>query len=455
MKIPFVSARNPNLTCGAAIAYSLHPGLCVENNHFNDQGVWVDWAAGQNYVVGDSRDVGLYGYTCIANHLSAADNRPESGTNWHNFWFPHNSLGWYMPCAGAFSHLLLELPAALGVGSTLTVVLRKNEEEAALRATLGAADTQASDLINSVSFAAGDRVSMRHRGTGAGVLYSIRSAMIFEPTTPGQIPFFGDCYPSNNTMYSSLAGGYSTTEEKVQTVVPVPGKFKFFYADSVIALAAGSPATLTLRVNGVDSALVLAWPGGEAIGSQLKTDLATEVVVAAGDLVSFAGVTAPGSILMQHSICFIPDDPRFWWIPRSCGEGNMTNGALKYGTPSLGLNEVVDYWEAAETTTPFPAGVTVTGIALKLKGAPGAGAGRTVKLRRNSVDVIALTVSDLATFGVINTSLIEPADYDGLSISEERVGLPAANRGAVAILGATSTVTVTAVVPNSAERGTP
>jgi hypothetical protein len=103
-----------------------------------------------------------------------------------------------------------------------------------------------------------------------------------------------------------------------------------------------------------------------------------------------------------------------------------------------------------------PEGVVLTGIAVGLEAAPGGVTSRTFTLRLNQVDTaIAVTVAGASTFGIMSTGVVQPVDFDMLSLSSIRTGAAAAGRGAVSLFGATALVAVLSVVPASGERGTP
>jgi hypothetical protein len=368
---------------------------------------------------------------------------------------------WPMPCAGTWSHHNVEISAAPGAGQNYTFSLRKNGAST-LPVTIANLATQGSNLADTVAVVAGDGVNINSLGS-AGVAggQQFRHCMIFEPTIDGQQPFFGLVIGNAATeVYFSVGGGQSAnaaSETQSKTVVPFAGKFKLFYARSVLgALGVGQTCTVTLRKNGVDTALVLAMVAGDTD----KNDIVTEVSFAAGDEVSLRVLCNAGTFpRITTGICFIPTDSRLWFLTRPFGLNNLTAGAVAYSCPNLGDVYQDPTWGlevgAQCALAPFPKGVAISGIAAKLAVAPGAGTSRTLTVRKNQIDsALAVTITDLATFGIA-TGFIEPVDFDMLSVSNIKSGGAAAGRGSFAIFGATSTVTVTAVVPNSGERNTP
>ena len=443
MKIPFVSNRCANWTCSewfynTPLSYGNLPGGTAER-----ASTYFAWAPGVNYVIGNTRWETDCTFLCFAAHLSAAGNRPIYGASHTDFWRPSAAIGWPIPCDGTFSHLLMK-PAggALGAGNTIVGMLTKNWIDTALTFTLGAADLSASDLVHSVAVSAGDYVQLSLRGVGTGALFSPNYAVLFEPTIPGLQPFMGyNYYETRKVCNGSLEGSYyyNGGELAAQCVVPFSGKFKYMWMDwNGPGMAAGSTATQTLRVNGVDSALALTFTGGESRLVSKKSDLVTEVAVNAGDMVSFrtTGTGVSGAFWIKHGICFIPDNPSVWFRVRSAGYQALTVGAIAYSPASLGtfFFGSID-WAAAEVPTIWPkSDVKITGVAARCT-APGVGAGRKFDVYHNHASAATVTVSGANVFNLSSGYDIQPNDFDTLCVSNERVGLPYSDRGSIAILG--------------------
>jgi hypothetical protein len=393
--------------------------------------------------------------------VSGANTDLEAWDQWWNpgaSWDRHDAgltMAFPMPCPGTWKHLLCELDAAPGGGNTRSFSVYKGGVASPLAVAFGAADVQKSNLVNEVAVIAGDLIGFVSRVTGAPADTPFRFASIFEPIVAGVQPFFGVhqiTHDAPGLSWSCLQGGGAASIGAAQTVIPFPGRFKYLYAHHHTGdIPGGSTASLSLNVNGVDSALALAWNGTD----EDKSDIVTEVPVVAGDLVCFTGTgTGATHVGLHHSVCFIPDDPRLWFLVRPYNSDAMTAGAVTYSTPNLGWLEAGDHWPAVEYDTPFPLGVVITGIALHLSVVPGAGASRTVTVRRNNVDTaLALTISNLEHFATA-TGFLEPVDFDMFAVSNIMAGAAGCS-GTFAIFGATALVTVISVVPASAERGTP
>jgi hypothetical protein len=68
--------------------------------------------------------------------------------------------------SGTASKLIVAVDAAMGVGESVTLTLRKNAVDTALTCTVGTGSSSCTNLVSSVGFADGDRFSVRYNETG-------------------------------------------------------------------------------------------------------------------------------------------------------------------------------------------------------------------------------------------------------------------------------------------------
>lgn len=363
----------------------------------------------------------------------------QDNANWHPGVCKDNSATggtdnkyWPMPCAGTWSHLIVETDNAPGAGASRGFTMWKNEASTSLGVSLGAADVRSSDLTNEVAVAAGDYVKLRSTVTGAPVTTYFAHSLIFEPTVVGQQPFFGYIeadIKGSATMWSSIAGGNSNPplssayENTCQTVVPVDGVFKNLYGRQWTGLTqAGDTLDITFRLNSTNTTLALNWNGT----SELKSDTVHDVAVSAGDLVNFqvncSGIHYP---MVNVGLLFVPDDPTVWWLTRPYNFDKA--GDNLFSTPNLGKLNEGDHWNTVEYGGLFPSDIRIQGITVHLALAPGVGKTRTFVVRKNSIDTaITVTISGLDDFAqsasVVNTS----DDFDRISIKSTETGAPTA-----------------------------
>jgi hypothetical protein len=347
-----------------------------------------------------------------------------------------------MPCAGTFSHLQAGVSVAPGLGKSYSFALNVNGV-ASLPMTISGPALTGSNMADTKAVVAGDLVYIATSGTAGLAACEMSYCMLFEPAVDGQQPFLGWCVGSHEVaaVYAGISGGVSSDaahEAQVHSVVPFPGKFKLFYArDDDEVVPAGETITVTFRRNGAPTAMVLTL----TVGERLESDLVTEIACVAGDYVDWQVTCVTGHPVMMLSCCYIPDDPKLWWLPRPRGNSPLTDGAIAYTWPTLGYTHMGLVWAALEADapsclTPFPKGVVITGIAALLDVAPGAGKSRTLTVRKNQVDTaVKVTIANADTFGILSLHPIEPEDFDMFTVSNIRTGLAAAASGTFAIFG--------------------
>lgn len=472
-RVPFVSQDSNHHHTNSIT--SLHPGASYgPGPPVYAPNTYVAWGNGNAYVVGNTIS-GTNGraFVCILNHVSAAADKPTSGANWRTYWKALDS-GWPMPCAGIWSELRVQLEAAIGGGRTLTYTLYVDEMPSALTVTFNDADVQKTDLANEVAVSAGQTVRLVHTATGTDTTFYPQHSMTFEPTTPGIQPFFGGfqlaTYQDQGLQWAGINGGASVSSDypgadanselSASQVMPTPGTFKYLYCElngnAEHELSGTDNVDYIFRVNNTDTPLGFSFSAplhvGEA-GTE-QSDLTTEVHVDTGDIVDFkmycypsVGHTVHPTII--HSICFIPDEPQYWFLTRTVGftedfAGNkFTDGLPEYSPINLGNATSTDYWFASENTSHalqsngiMPPNMTIYGITVWLDTAPGAGKSRTVTLRLNGNDTaVTTTISDTDNWSTAGGFSVTVDEWDSLKLCNSRTGLAVATRGTIALLG--------------------
>lgn len=154
--------------------------------------------------------------------------------------------------------------------------------------------------------------------TGSPAAGNVRSAFSYSPASPNAAAAF---YSTGRQGFNATIGAsavfpplegwnsataFSGTESAEDIFWPVAGTFKFLGINSNVD--SGTTVTFALRVNGVDSALVLTITGTGAV--QWVSDLSTTVHVSAGDLVNYKALQTVGSgstFTVAANIFFLPD----------------------------------------------------------------------------------------------------------------------------------------------------
>lgn len=160
------------------------------------------------------------------------------------------------------------------------------------------------DTTNSDAIVDGDIISAQMVfGASTGFYFRVRIAwMDFAPTTVGYDiwTMSGDTVFEASTKYINLFGRLDTnaTEAKMQYQAPFDMTLSKLRVQ--VGSSSSSGGSVTLRVNGIDTALSAAW----ASGTGWKEDNTHSVNVAAGDLISLVmpGSTAPGNLINRISM---------------------------------------------------------------------------------------------------------------------------------------------------------
>jgi len=217
-----------------------------------------------------------------------------------------------IPFNGIIRTLYAALDVPPGVGETKTFMLRLNTVNTALTCQIAGLNTVGFDLVNEVAVNRGDFIDWLITGSAASALTKPKVSALYYPTleevidttkvhqrTPSE--------PANNT-YLAINGRDTATvvEANHQMIVPDDGIIKNVAAHFGVAPGIGQWRRFTLRVNGVNTALILTIADVAFFGYET----ATEVPVNAGDLVCwlYTESAAPaGNPFPEISVMFLPD----------------------------------------------------------------------------------------------------------------------------------------------------
>lgn len=195
-----------------------------------------------------------------------------------------------VPIAMTLRNLRVRPLAAIGAAGSYTVTVMKNGVATALSVAglTGAAITVGADLLNQVSFAPGDTVSVQVAPTGTpnAVMPSVCVEAV--PTNDGEscLMYGSSNAPANSARRftqppSDLA--WNATEANVSEPAPSGYTYKALYAKIGTAVAAGTWNMLLRNATTAVDAIILALTGGVTTGS--TTGLA--VTTSDKDLIDF------------------------------------------------------------------------------------------------------------------------------------------------------------------------
>lgn len=196
-----------------------------------------------------------------------------------------------MPTAGTLSKFYGKLDVAPGGGATRVFTLRKNGADTALTFTFGAGDTSKNDTTHSVSYVAGDTISISMAITGTPAASKAWFGLLWTPTISGEcvLQALSSSSPSNTaTRYNVVDGSasWSTSEAGVQSYT-IAGVLKKLYVNLTTAPGAGKSRAFRSRVNTANGNLLVTIADTATSGS----DTSNSDTVSLLDLINF--VTTP------------------------------------------------------------------------------------------------------------------------------------------------------------------
>lgn len=232
--------------------------------------------------------------------IIGADNTSVTATTTYNFIAASHRSSWNTteanrdcPVAGAFTitAITARFSTAPGSGQTRTLTVMQNGSPTSAAVTVSDTNVQNTATGLSVSFAAGDTISIRYSASAGAAATTDQYWAITADSVGGdfQVIFGGSGTTTNSTAYQQLqsgTGSWLSSAADAEQVMPVSGNFTAFYTASSVAPGSGDAWDMALYVNGSASALAVNY--GEA-DTGIKSDTGT-VAITAGDRVNFGTV---------------------------------------------------------------------------------------------------------------------------------------------------------------------
>lgn len=331
-----------------------------------------------------------------------------------------------MPCAGTMSRLYVGLNVPITNAATWTFTVRKNGADTALTLTLSSADATGEkvDASNSVSFAAGDVISIASVPSGtpdtqtAPTQVSLRFA---SDSAAGFISAVGLSVTAGSTVYiaPSSRATPTATETDHQVVVPTGGTLNRLNVTATSAPGTGETFTFTLRKNGADTVLTETISG---TNTTVASPANNPVTVAAGDLIciAIAGSAAAATAVVKISL---------EWTPTTAGESihfvratSLSNTTAQYlnanGFSNNNPTENLHYNIA-------PVDFTAKKLYVDLVTAPSSGRSREFAFRVNgSSSALTATVSNAALTANDTSNTVSVSAGDQINFMQTPTGTP-------------------------------
>lgn len=344
--------------------------------------------------------------------------------------------------AGVLRYLRVE-SVAPGAGKSFTYTVMLNGVATSLEVVIANTDTSGEDITNTVSIAAGDRISLRSTPSGTPLAGSgARWASEFTPTTANRAvsgtsteTTLGSSSSTYLPIGSGGIGARGTTENTRNPVWNINATITAFYVLLRTAPGAGKSCTLTIMKNGV----------AEASSTITISDTNT-----AGNVTGLTIAVAPGDTFsMRHTPTGTPPGSTITWgvsyAPTTDGQWNVCGFDTGPSDTATNWNAISrgDYsgWATSEDRRVLPRAATgaltysFKSLRLNLTVAPGAGKSRTVTLRESGASTaLAVTVSETDTVGVTTADVPVEATWTLLGIQHAPAGTPTASTVRYALL---------------------
>lgn len=339
-----------------------------------------------------------------------------------------------MPTAGVIKYLNIRLQNAPTAGQQIAFTIMKNGVPQTLTCTVSGTNTVASDDVNTVSYVAGDRISIKYVASAAATVTRVSWSTFFIPTTAEETIFTGNSLLSNAfTTYLPVQGSWdaNATESYVSCVAPCAGTISDFYVNFSVAPGAGN-YVLTLRKNGVDTTVVCTVTNPATSAS----DTTHSFTVAAGDYITIKSVDtgAAANPNCGFGFKFIPSVANTSVIMIA---GESIGGDVYHSLGTADINGGVSQWRVAEAQAYSTQEniCSISNMYVRLTTAPGGVTSWDFKLRDNAVSTaLVVNITGAATSGSDTTHTATIASLDLLDIMADATGIPAGTYAMVSLV---------------------
>lgn len=335
-----------------------------------------------------------------------------------------------MPTGGTIKELCINLSAAPGAGTSYTFTLRKNGIATSLTVTISDTNTQGSDLVNTVSFNAGDEVDIEVVPSGTPTARKATWSIIFSGSTAKESVFLGGGQLAQSSAEKFAPHGYGTdegasTEFGRQLLITTPGTLKSLYIRLSASPGAGKSRVFTVYKNGVSAGLTCTISDTATSAN----DTTNTVSVVAGDVILIENNPSgsPTNAYCQSGLVFEATTDTEFIIAGS------SLGALPTSTEYAQLSAGEINFNATRTSVAqVSRAMTVKSIYVALNTSPGAGNSYVLTLDNGGTPTsLTTTLSDSETADNFSTDITVNA-LDILSTQVTSSGTPTTVRSNIA-----------------------
>jgi hypothetical protein len=346
-----------------------------------------------------------------------------------------------MPAAGTLSLLRVELAAAPGTaasGKSLAFTVMKNNVAQTLAVTITDTATSAEDTSHSVSYNAGDTLSLRCVPTSTPTVSLARFAAQYDTSggsaaicTTGSEVATTTGATAYNVIGGNGASAWNATETNMQTVWATGGTITALYIAQSAASGTGASYTYTVMLNGVAQASSAVLVSGNVATAGNVTGLS--IALAPGDTLTIRAVPSgtPSALTVSWGIAYTTTNPGEWNVGMST-TAMSTGAGPTYVVPN---GQSADVGDGTQSNRVALGGAATGSIAYavqsiygKMATTPGSGKTRTLSLYvANSLAALAFTVANPNTTGNVTGGNILVSPGDELALGWTGSGTPAAS----------------------------
>lgn len=392
----------------------------------------------------------IYGGTTLNQSTTATNYNWIASTNLAAWNATQTNRDTVVPHALTLDQLRITVVTAPGASKSYAYTVMKNGVATALTCTVSGTSLAAQDLSNTVTFAAGDTISLRAAPSGtptvpSGVFWSIRQDATDLFAVIGGA---SQNAANNGNNYDGLmsSAGWMATESSVYSPIPTSGVLKNLYIMSSAAPAGVTDRAFTIMVNGSPSSVTC------SLGSSGTTanDTTNTVSVSAGDTVSIrssvTGLPAAANIAWACSFDPTTDGESFLLYGDSA---SPSTSATNYEQP---LGRGVNAWSATESARFIAlAATTIKSLYTVLTVAPGGSSSYGLTARLNATTTAStVTVSGANTTANITGLSVTVSDDAQLSLESIPTSTPVSTAIKTGILLYISSASGTTVTPSTA-----
>ena len=334
--------------------------------------------------------------------------------------------------SGKLGNLRVELNDTPGGGSkTYTFTLHRAVgigawANTALTCTVGSGATQANDMVNEVSVAAGDVICLECDPTDTPTARYAKWSMVFEGDTANEslLLSVGQTNSSVNQYYSLMGAREWSVEDEVRSVCPTSGTIKnlFVQLDQDPGTAPDA-YKVSLRIGGASQLLTVTITANDRTGNNVADDIA----VSAGDILTILvePLNTPSvTPYATFGMTFVADTDGESLILSSTSN-TLDDTATEY---NFLVGFAVTAWTVTEAQKYQLAQICVLKkLYMLLDGSPGGGKKYTFTVRRNDTSPasgLVVEIADAATTGNDTGNEVVISNDDELDLMVVPTGTP-------------------------------